>query len=144
MRRDRVAGFSTANVPGHWLFLRPVANKTGVTWNTEPSLRSDPPIITTVSDGAWDSPGDSPAWARAHNGGTVTSYLDGLVITGTTPAWTLANDHGDVVATVDLVSVAIGGHVDEGPMADPGPRRGRGRRHGPGGGLGRVGAPQAG
>jgi YD repeat-containing protein len=45
--------------------------------------------------------GDSPAWARPTAGGTYTTYLQGVVITGTTPSYQITNQHGDVVGTTD-------------------------------------------
>lgn len=44
---------------------------------------------------------DTPTYSRPTSGGTVTTYLDGVIYTGTTAAWQLANDHGDIVGTTD-------------------------------------------
>jgi RHS repeat-associated protein len=65
------------------------------------------------TDYGYNDNGDSPAWSRPHAGGTVTTYLDNLIVTGTTPAYELANDHGDIVGTVDAA-----GTLTPYPVAD--------------------------
>jgi RHS repeat-associated protein len=45
--------------------------------------------------------GDSPSYTKPASGGTITTYLGGVIYTGTTAAWQLTNAHGDVVGTVD-------------------------------------------
>jgi RHS repeat-associated protein len=45
--------------------------------------------------------GDSPSWARPTGGGTYTTYLGGVIVTGTTPKYQIANPHGDIIGTTD-------------------------------------------
>ena len=45
--------------------------------------------------------GDSPAWAQPNSGGTVTTYLGGDIITGTTPSYQITNGHGDIIGTAN-------------------------------------------
>ncbi len=57
---------------------------------------------------------DSPAWAKPTAGGTVTTYLGGDIITGTTPSYQIANAHGDIVATMTQSgTITINPPVDE-------------------------------
>lgn len=73
-------------------------------------------LVTDAATGAvaedtvfgYDGAGDSPSYSRPTGGGTVTTYLDGVVYTGTTAAWHLTNGHGDVVGTVDSAGAFSG------------------------------------
>lgn len=53
----------------------------------------------------YDGPGDVASYSRSTVTATVTTYLGGLVYTGTTASWLLSNMHGDVVGTVDAAGV---------------------------------------
>jgi len=58
------------------------------------------------TDFGYAGAGDSPAYARPHGGGgTVTTYLSGVVYTGTVGVWHLGNLHGDVVGTTNADGV---------------------------------------
>ncbi len=60
---------------------------------------TSPPGGTVVEDTkfGYDDRGDSPAWSQPNSGGTVTTYLDGDVIIGTTSSYQVTNQHGDIV-----------------------------------------------
>ena len=57
-------------------------------------------LVEDVLVGYGDN-GDSPYYFKPVAGGTVTTFLSGVVYTGTTAAWELSNLHGDVVGTTD-------------------------------------------
>lgn len=79
-------------------------------------------VVTDLATGAvtedtsfgYDDDGDSPAYARpTAGGGLVTTYLDGVIYTGTTASWQLANLGGHAVGTMDE-----GGTFTAVPLAD--------------------------
>jgi RHS repeat-associated protein len=45
--------------------------------------------------------GDSPSYSKPYAGGTVTTYLGGLIDVGGTAKYLLSNGHGDIVGTTD-------------------------------------------
>jgi RHS repeat-associated protein len=64
---------------------------------------TSPPGGTVTEDTTFGYANDSdtPAWARPTSGGTYTTYLGGVIFTGTTPKYQIANPHGDIVGTTD-------------------------------------------
>ncbi len=69
--------------------------------------------VTTLSSGTvtenvvfgYAGGGDSPAWSQPAAGGTVTSFVGGAVIVGSTITFNATNVHGDVIGTVDAAGV---------------------------------------
>ncbi len=69
--------------------------------------------VTTVSSGTvtenvvfgYSGGGDSPAWSQPAAGGTVTSFVGGAVIVGSSVTFNATNVHGDVIGTVDAAGV---------------------------------------
>ena len=68
--------------------------------------------VTTVSSGTvtrsvfgYSGGGDSPAWSQPAAGGTVTSFVGGAVIVGSSITFNATNVHGDVIGTVNAAGV---------------------------------------
>ena len=77
---------------------------------------SSPPGVTVTEDRwyGYTDGSDSPAWSQATSGGAYTTYLPGLIVTGTTPSYEVADPKGTIVGTVTQAGAwAVGSYPDE-------------------------------
>jgi RHS repeat-associated protein len=82
---------------------------TTVTETLSPSGRVIRRVVTTNAtstvtediDYGYAGNGDSPAYSKPHAGGSVTTYLGGMIDVAGTPRWMLGNSHGDIIGTID-------------------------------------------
>ena len=77
---------------------------------------SSPPGVTVTEDrwyGYMDG-SDSPAWSQATTGGVVTTFLPGVIVTGTTPSYEVADTKGTIVGTTTQAGAwTVGSYPDE-------------------------------
>jgi hypothetical protein len=68
---------------------------------------SSPPGVTVTEDRwyGYTDGSDSPEWSQATSGGAVTTFLAGLVVSGTTPSYEVSDPKGTVVGTVTQAGV---------------------------------------